>query len=61
WASFTPSGLYGFHEVPICKEGRVGSDQIGNQASHGCVRLSVEDSEIFYKWIEVGTSVIIKK
>jgi lipoprotein-anchoring transpeptidase ErfK/SrfK len=60
WAGFTTDGLYGFHEVPICAEGRRGQDQIGNPASIGCVRLSVTDSETFYKWIDVGTTVIIK-
>ena len=60
WVGFTKDGLYGFHEVPICDKGRLGSDLIGKPASLGCVRLSVNDSEAFYKWIEVGTPIIIK-
>jgi hypothetical protein len=59
WIGFTTDGLYGFHEVPICKEGRKGLEELGKPASIGCVRLGVKDSELFYKWAKVGTPVII--
>lgn len=60
WAGFTKDGLYGFHEVPVCAEGRRGEDKIGTPASIGCVRLSVKDSQTFYDWVEVGTPITIK-
>ena len=49
WVGFTPDNLYGFHEVPICEEGRRGLEELGKPASLGCVRLGIEDSEIFYR------------
>lgn len=59
WAAFTSDGMYGFHEVPICKEGRKGLEVLGKPASIGCVRLGIGDSESFYKWVEIGTPVVI--
>ena len=60
WVGFTKSGIYGFHEVPVCKEGREGVKELGTPASAGCIRLGVGDSETFYKWVQIGTSIIIK-
>jgi hypothetical protein len=59
WVGFTSDGLYGFHELPICEEGRKGLEKIGEPASLGCVRLGVKDAEVFYKWVEIGTPVVI--
>lgn len=59
WVGFTPDGLYGFHEIPICKEGRRGLEELGEPTSMGCVRLGIGDSETFYRWVRVGTPVII--
>jgi len=59
WASFTSNGLYGFHEIPICKKGRKGLDELGKPVSMGCIRLGLNDSEEFYKWINIGTTVRI--
>ena len=59
WVGFTSDGLYGFHEVPICQEGRKGLEYLGKPASIGCVRLGIKDSETLYKWAEIGTPVII--
>jgi lipoprotein-anchoring transpeptidase ErfK/SrfK len=59
WMGFTLDGKYGFHELPICKEGRRGKDIFGNPISAGCVRLNVFDAEEFYKWAEIGVPVFI--
>lgn len=59
WVGFTSDGLYGFHELPICQKGRKGIEEIGEPASIGCIRLNLNDSEIFYKWVEIGTPVKI--
>lgn len=59
WVGFTPDGLCGFHEIPICEEGRKGLKELGEPASIGCVRLGLEDSEVFYKRIRIGTPVVI--
>jgi len=59
WVGFTSDGLYGFHEIPICQEGRKGLEELGKPASIGCVRLGIKDAEVFYKWVEVGTLVKI--
>lgn len=61
WIGFSPDGKYGFHEVPICQkeEGRTGVTEIGQPVSLGCIRLNVGDAETLYKWVEIGTLVII--
>lgn len=59
WVGFSTDGLYGFHEFPICPEGRKGLEELGKPASAGCVRLGIQDSEIFYKWVKIGTPIKI--
>lgn len=36
-------------------------NNFGQHHSHGCVNLSIKDSEKLYRWAGVGTSVIIRK
>ena len=36
-------------------------DKLGQKASHGCIRLSMDDSLWFYENIPQGTPVIIKE
>ena len=59
WIGFTNDGKYGFHEVPICKEERVGIKEIGKPVSAGCIRLKQGDAEEFYNWAEIETPVEI--
>jgi len=52
-----------FHSVPTEKNGQVISeeaDKIGTRASHGCVRLTIEDSFWFYETVPKGADVIIE-
>jgi hypothetical protein len=59
WVGFTSDGLYGFHEVPVCRQGRKGLDDLGKPASIGCVRLGLKDSQAFYDWVDIGTNIKI--
>lgn len=59
WVGFTNDGLYGFHETPVCNGIRDGEEEIGNPASHGCVRLKVGDAQYLYNWAEINTLVKI--
>ncbi len=36
------------------------SSSIGRAASHGCIRMHIEDSEKLYPLVEIGTRVIVK-
>jgi lipoprotein-anchoring transpeptidase ErfK/SrfK len=40
--------------------GTYSTDSIGTYASHGCVRMFLEDSEELYELVDVGTRVIVK-
>ena len=40
--------------------GTYSTDSIGTYASHGCVRMFLEDSEELYELVGVGTRVIVK-
>ena len=59
WIGFSSDGQYGFHELPICNEERVGKNEIGKPVSLGCVRLDIGDAENFYNWVDVETKVEI--
>jgi len=51
---------YLIHEVPYDKNNiRDGLDQLGQPASHGCVRLNINDAEEVYDWAEIGTEVFV--
>jgi lipoprotein-anchoring transpeptidase ErfK/SrfK len=62
--SWLDDGLYLFHSVPIDANGNYILSQatlLGQSAaSHGCVRLSVADSQWLYDNIQVGTPVTIE-
>ncbi|MFH1392082.1 MAG: CapA family protein [bacterium] len=52
--------FYLIHEVPYSKEGlRDGLDKLGQPASHGCIRLNINDAQEVYNWAEIGTEVFI--
>ncbi|MCX7904556.1 MAG: L,D-transpeptidase [Caloramator sp.] len=57
WVRF--NGPYLFHSVPMDKHGRIVDNTLGKKASHGCVRLSINDSYWIYKNIPNGTIVYI--
>ena len=58
WVQFM--GDYLFHSVPYDENQTVILDEnLGEPASHGCVRLSVEDAKWLYDNIEDNTKIII--
>ena len=58
WVRFM--GDYLFHSVPFDeKQTKIVDETLGTAASHGCVRLKVEDSKWIYDNIDDGTKVII--
>ena len=58
WVRFM--GDYLFHSVPFDeKQTNIVDETLGTAASHGCVRLKVEDSKWIYDNIDDGTKVII--
>jgi hypothetical protein len=61
WVGFI-GGTYLFHSVPMDREGRIIPEEaakLGKPASHGCVRLSLDDAYWFYSTIPDGTPVRI--
>ena len=62
WVGFIGSEFL-FHSVPTQKDGQVireEADKIGLRASHGCVRLDIEDSFWFYETVPKGADVVIE-
>lgn len=56
-------GDYLYHSVMFDVEGRYvlgGQGKLGERASHGCLRLSPENSEWLYKTMPLGTKVLIR-
>lgn len=55
-------GDYLYHSVMFDKAGNyvLGGQVLGEQGSHGCIRLSPEDSEWFYNTMPLKTKVIIR-
>ena len=61
WTSFC--GNYLFHSIPFDENYQIERDEaakLGMPASHGCIRLSIEDAKWIYDHIPDGTKVIIK-
>lgn len=61
WVRFNNNYL--FHSVPFDENGNLIPEEmakLGEKASHGCIRLSMEDSKWFYNHIPKGTPVIIR-
>lgn len=53
---------YLIHSIPVDKKGNIIEDEkkkIGFPASHGCIRISIQDAEWIYNNIPEGSSVII--
>lgn len=62
WVSFKDWGIYLFHSIPMDRQRTViDSEQtkLGTPASHGCVRLAIEDAKWIYDNIPQGTPVYI--
>jgi lipoprotein-anchoring transpeptidase ErfK/SrfK len=60
WVRFY--GAYLFHSVPFDKNGNmIGQEasKIGTPASHGCVRMALEDAKWFYETLPLGIKVTI--
>ncbi len=63
WVSFKDWGTYLFHSVPMDRQGTVIDEEaakLGTPASHGCVRLAIEDAQWLYRNIPTGTPVSIR-
>ncbi|MGU8120922.1 L,D-transpeptidase [Clostridium perfringens] len=53
-------GNYLFHSIPFDSDKTTISDPtLGVPASHGCIRLSVEDSKLLYDNVQNGSKIII--
>ncbi|MDK2820319.1 MAG: hypothetical protein PWP31_284 [Clostridia bacterium] len=62
WVSFKDWGVYLFHSVPMDREKNMLPEEaakLGNPASHGCVRLEVENAKWIYDNIPQGSPVYI--
>lgn len=53
------SGNYLFHSFPMDKNKKIVDYTMGVPASHGCIRLSVENAKWIYNYIPTGTKVYI--
>lgn len=59
WVQF--SGNYLFHSMPFDKDkNTILDDTLGTPSSHGCIRLSVDDSKWIYDNVPQDTKIIIK-
>jgi len=61
WVRFYKTYL--FHSVPFDKNEKIIETEVaklGEKASHGCIRLSMENSKWFYDNIPKGTAVTVK-
>jgi len=62
WVSWLHHGEFLFHSVPTDKRGRIIVDEarkLGQNASHGCIRLTLPDAKWIYENIPYGTKVVI--
>ena len=63
WVGFI-GGVYLFHSVPVTKDNKIIATEaakLGTPASHGCVRLSMDDAKWFYETVPDGAKVHIQK
>ena len=66
WMAISADGAYGIHSLPywlLRGGGRIyeGEGHLGTRVSHGCIRLSLENSKKLYSWAEVGTPVFVEQ
>lgn len=63
WVGFIGANFL-FHSVPTDKNGNILQDEaakLGTPASHGCVRMSMDNAKWFYETIPVGSNVFIQQ
>lgn len=63
WVGFI-GGVYLFHSVPVDANDRIIPEEaakLGQPASHGCVRLSMDDAKWFYDTVPNGAKLHIQK
>ena len=53
-------GNYLFHSILLDNNGNVIDPTLGRKASHGCIRLAIEDAKYIYTDMPQGTTVWIK-
>lgn len=64
WVSFKNRGEYLFHSVPTDKQKKLIPEEaakLGQPASHGCIRLALEDAKWFYESVPEGSNVYIHR
>lgn len=62
WVSFKDWGIYLFHSLAMDKDKNVipeEAEKLGERASHGCVRLAIEDAKWIYDNIPERARVVI--
>lgn len=62
WVSFKDWGVYLFHSVPMDRNRNVLEEEaakLGTPASHGCIRLEIDNARWIYDNIPAGTQVYI--
>lgn len=62
WVGFI-GGTYLFHSIPMDADKNIipsEAERLGTPASHGCIRLSIEDAYWFYKNIPSGSGLLIQ-
>lgn len=63
WVGFI-GGVYLFHSVPVTEDNVIIAEEaakLGQPASHGCVRLSMDNAYWFYSTVPDGAKVHIQK
>lgn len=63
WVGFI-GGEFLFHSVPMDENKNIIEEEakkLGQPASHGCIRMSIDDAYWFYKTIPSGTDLLIQE
>lgn len=62
WVSFKDWGVYLFHSLAMDRDKNIipeEAEKLGQPASHGCIRLQVEDAKWIYETIPARSKVVI--
>ncbi len=63
WVGFI-GGVYLFHSIPVTEDNKIiaaEAAKLGKPASHGCIRLSMDNAHWFYSTVPNGALVHIQK